>query len=129
MSTMSIKKFGAKIGLYFSFDTVFCILKLNQMDYQMYLENLFGAENLTKFSLEFLGIFYASRYFFQFFYRFFGIFSKWPDPVNRMGSVDRICEYLFFSLESRFKSFLFSSNSLPFRFRPPSELSPSFFNS
>ena len=41
----------------------------------MHLKILFEAENFTKFSLEFLGIFYASGYFFQFFIDFLEFFQ------------------------------------------------------
>ena len=57
--------------------------------------------------------------FFQFFYRFFRIFSNWPDPVDLMGLFGRIHEHLFSAPKSHFKSFLFSFHSLPFIFRPP----------
>ena len=63
MFIMSFKRSGAKIALYFLFEIVFGILKLNQIDYEMYLENLFGIENLTKFSLEVLKIFGAFGFF------------------------------------------------------------------
>ena len=85
----------------------------------MDLKSLFGAENFTKFSLEFLWIFYASGYFFPIFYRFFGIFSNWPDSIELMDSVNQICKHLFSSPKSCFKPFLFSSNPLPFLFQPP----------
>ena len=65
-------------------------LKLNQIDYSIYLEIEFRAENFTKFCFEFLGFFYVFGYFLWFSDDFWKILEICPDSVDRIGSVDRI---------------------------------------